>query len=177
MRRLNYARSEDVTRDLRCLHLAPSVDAARSSRLVRRHHCSRIEGHHLCLWVRLCRRRLGLGCEAVARPPRECCHRLHARLGSVVASRPSWCLGVAAARLPRSLDAARPLDRGAATTAPPNMRTAAVTPDRETAAAAHPIQGAAAAAHPVQGAAAATTAAPGSAAVALSRTTAAVARA
>lgn len=67
-------------------------------------------------------------------------------LGSVVASRPSWCLGVAAARSPHSLDAARPLDRGAVTTVPPNIGTAAVTPDRETAASAHPVQGAFAAA-------------------------------
>jgi hypothetical protein len=88
-------------------------------------------------------------------------------LGSVVASRPSWCLGVAAARLPHSLDAARPLDRGAVITVPPNIGTAAVTPDRETAASAHPVQRAFAA----------TTAAPGSAVVALSQTTAVVARA
>jgi hypothetical protein len=146
LRHPNYAGSEDVACDLRCVHLAPSVDAARSSRLVWCRRCSHIEGHHLCLWVRLCHRRLGLRCEAAARPARERCRRLHRRLGSVVASRPSWCLGVAAARPPRSLDAACPLDRGVATTVPPNMGIAVVTPDQETAAAAHPVQGADAAA-------------------------------
>jgi hypothetical protein len=44
----NCAGSEDVTRDHRCAHLAPSVTSlARTSRLMRRRRYSHVEGRHL----------------------------------------------------------------------------------------------------------------------------------
>jgi hypothetical protein len=51
-----------LTRDRRRAHLVPSVDAARSSRLMWLGRCSHIGGHH---------RHRGLWSAVVARPPRE----------------------------------------------------------------------------------------------------------
>jgi hypothetical protein len=47
-RKENYAGSEDVTRDHRCAHLAPSVTSlARTSRLMRRRRYSHVDGRRL----------------------------------------------------------------------------------------------------------------------------------
>jgi hypothetical protein len=51
-----------------------------------------------------------------------------------MASRPPRGPGVAIARPPRSPDATRPLDQGAATIVPRNLGTIVATPDRATAA-------------------------------------------
>jgi hypothetical protein len=63
----------------------------------------------------------------LARPPRECCRCLPARLRSVAASRPSRGPGVAATRRLGAPTPLAPSDRGAAVTMPPNLGTAAVT--------------------------------------------------
>jgi hypothetical protein len=132
----NCARSEDVTRDRRRVHLAPSVDAARSSRLMRRRRCSHIEEHHRCSWVMVCRCRSGQGVRSrrspasrasspLARPPWEC-HRLSS-VSTPRGHRHSPASGP---------DFTRPPDRKATATAPPNLGTAVVTPGRGTIAAA-----------------------------------------
>ena len=53
-------RSEDVTRDRRRAHHAPSVDATRSSSLVQRRRCSPVGGRHRHSWVMVCNRRSGM---------------------------------------------------------------------------------------------------------------------
>ena len=130
MGRPNYAGSEDVTRDRCRAHLASSMDVARSSRLVRRRRCSHVVGCHRRLWVMVCRRRSGLGGDAVARSPRERCHLLPACLGSATPLAHLGALGSAHARLPWGPDAACPPDRGVAATVPSNLGTATATPDR-----------------------------------------------
>jgi hypothetical protein len=114
-------------------HLSPSVDAARSSSLVRRRCCSHIDGCHRRSWVSLCRRCSSLGarchCSPTsgalsrhARPPWEC-HRLSP------ASRP-W--GHRRSPTPWTHPCSPP-DRGVATTAPLNLGTDAETPNQGTA--------------------------------------------
>lgn len=69
-------------------------------------------------WVMVCRRRS---------PASGALSPFVARLKSVTASRPPWGPKVAAARLTRGPNAARPPDRGVAATTPPNLGTVAAT--------------------------------------------------